>query len=323
MIEELIRVAETPWGDITHKFESNPSTVEDIISETGLDWEVGAEPISSESFEKIPNYSVAYRKDTNAILGLIRKESPQFVQNIDTFKSFASVLGDNLKVVTAAAVGKGEKIFGCFEIPQCYKALDDDVKQYLVLVNDHLKGDNKITVINTPIRVVCQNALNTALSRSYVSTRVEVSEDPEINENIAKQILEITASAQMQLSAKAENMYGKKLSDKYIENFMDEMFPVIESSATIDEDSHKQANDMQEMMRDTFYHHCLLAPNLLDYKNTEWALYNAIVDYTQHYYKKADDSVNLTFRMGSIGVGSNTNISFLNKYLKIKDKIAS
>ena len=323
-IDDMVHVGEVPWSGISHDFETTPTTTQDIITQANLNWNVASESIRSESFETIPNYSLAYRTDTNAILGLIKKDAPRFVQNIDTFNAFTDLLGSELKPVTASAVGVGEKIFGCFELPDTYKVLGDDIKQYIVIVNDHLKADGKITVINTPVRVACQNALNAAIKKNYSMVRVEVSEDPVVNSNVAKKILELTATSQLQLSAKAENLVANKLSENYVDNLLDELFPIVETSSSED-DKYEKANATQEMMRETFVNNCINAVNLIDFKGTEWGLLQAMLDYTQHYFKKSDDAMSLSFRMNLIGagVGANSNNSFLSKFMKLKDKIAA
>ena len=314
--------AETPWHMMGHQYDVAPKTPQEIITAAQLDWRVNSDPMMSERFEHIPNYHAVYREDNNDILGVINR-GPDLIQNIDAFNAFEDLIGKEVTVNTAASLGKGEKIFGCFEINTDFTILDDKVKHYFVVLNEHLKADGRITILNTPIRVVCQNTLAAALSKNDGKVRIPVFSDRGMNAELARKIIKSANTAITHLGKTAETLATSKISRSYVDTVLDELFPYIESKG--DESLHTVANEKMEMRRESFVTSCLGADNLANFAGTKWQMFNAVTDFATHYFNNVDKAYDLNYRMNMLpGMGASDGPAvFIAKYMKIMNKVAA
>jgi len=89
------------------------------------------------------------------------------VQNCEAMDFFNAFYGSaGLTMETAGSLYEGKVIWGMAKLPFVF-ALDvkDKIQCYLVLTNNHA-GERALTAFLTTVRVVCQNTLNLALSRT-------------------------------------------------------------------------------------------------------------------------------------------------------------
>lgn len=110
----------------------------------------------------VPNNFATYRTDTKQILGVVGNRY-SIVQNSTAFDFFDTVIGQgHARYETAGALGIGETIFVTAKLPSMDVA-NDEVEKYLLFTNSH-DGSSAVTVMYTPVRVVCNNTLTAALS---------------------------------------------------------------------------------------------------------------------------------------------------------------
>ena len=321
-IDSMVYVGETPWHGLGHKYDTVPATPQEIILAAKMNWEVDDMRMKTDLHDRVLNYHAIYRKDNNDVLGVVNKAQIVHTQNIDTFNAFTDIIGKEVSVETSASLDRGCTIFGCFKINSGYKVLDDDVDHYFVVVNDHLKCDGKVTILNTPVRVVCQNTLNAALDNNSAKIRIPITADANVNAELARKIIGSAGTAIDKLGKKAEDMVKQKISKDYIDKLLDEMFPYIEVKDG-EMSTHDKANERVEMMRDTFVSDCLDADNLGNYRGTQYQVFQGIIDFAQHYYLNADKSYDLKYRMGTVlgSTDSTQPIGLTQKFLKIQKKL--
>lgn len=321
-IDTMIYVGETPWHrmgiDMT---DDPPTTSEEIIKCASLDWTVGAEPMITKLHDRVPSYHAIYRQDTNEVIGVVNRARPILIQNTSTFEAMNNLINKSVDVETAASLGRGETVFGCFKIREEYKLLDDDMAQYFVVVNDHLKVDGKVTVLNTPIRVVCQNTLEAALNKNFYQFRIPISPEASVNSSLSINLMYAVRDSIDQIKKRAEEMVGKKIDKTYVEKMLDMLFPYQKLS---DELTNSRANERTSLLREQFLTDCMDADNLQNYKGTQWQCFNAITDWTQHYHKNADKAYDLKHRMSALtGVVATAEPSKVVQFMKVADKLAA
>lgn len=323
-IDSMLYVKEVPWHGLGHRYEVAPSTPQEIIEGAELGWRVAAAPMKTDLHDHVMNYNTIYREDTQGILGVVNKANISLTQNEEMFNAFATIIGKEVITDTAASIDAGRKVFGCFKIPDTYKILDDDVEHYFVVVNEHLKCDGKVTILNTPIRVVCQNTLTAALNSSTAKIRIPLSTDPDINASLADKIIRSGGMAIDVLSQRAEKLVGEKISRSYVDKMLEELFPYIEVKEG-DTSMHDKANEKVDLMRETFVNDCLGADNLSNYRDTKWGIMQGVFDFAQHYYTNVDKTYDLNYRMGTVLGSSDATqpIGLTTRFLKIMDKIAA
>ena len=112
-----------------------PKTSKEIIEGAKLDWKVNAAPMKTDLHGDIANYHAIYREDNQEVLGVANRAYPKLVQNAETFTTFDQLIGESLDVETAASLGRGETVFGCFKIRNSYKVMDDETEHYFVVMS--------------------------------------------------------------------------------------------------------------------------------------------------------------------------------------------
>lgn len=321
-IDTLIYVGDVPWHKTGVDLTDNPpKTGEEIVRAASLQWKCNSTPLVSELHGNVPHYHAIYREDNNNILGVVNKAYPTIVQNESMFNTLDTMLEESIDVETAASLGLGETVFGCFKIREEYRLFDDDVAHYFLVVNDHLKPDGKVTVLNTPVRVVCQNTLSAALDTAHHKMRIPITNDTSINQKLSSNLIYSVSTAVEHLQTKAQQLYAKKVDDKYINNVLDLMFPyqLIDGKPVA-----STANERVDMVRATFKDNCLNVDNLQNYKGTQFQVFQALADFSQHYFKNTDKAFDINHRMRTIpGVVANMETDIVTKYLKVADKLAA
>lgn len=323
-IDTMMYVGTVPWHGLGHQYEVAPTTSKEIIEAAELGWTVNSAKMHTDLHGDVFGYHAIYREDNNHIIGVVNKARPKLVQNVDTFNAFEDIIGNTVTVDTAASLGGGEKVFGCFKISNAYKLVDDEVDHYFVVLNEHLKADGKITILNTPIRVVCQNTLSQALSQNSMKIRIPLSSDNGVNAELAKRVIGSVDKCVEDLSKTADKLVTQKVSKNYVETILDELFPYLKSEGN--ESLHTKANEAMDMMRSTFLSECMAADNLANYRGTQYQIFNALTDFSQHYFKNVDKGYDLNYRMNmlpGVGTGADSPASLVTKFLRIKDKIVA
>lgn len=321
-LDTMLYVKETPWKGLGTQYDSQPVDSQDLVEKAKLTWTVNHTPMITELHNHVPNYNAIYREDNNEILGVVNKSTPILVQNSEMFLAFDYLLGKSVDVETASSFDRGKTVFGSFKIREQYKLLDDDIDHYFVVVNDHLKVDGRVSVLNTPVRIVCQNTLELAMHKNFYHLRVPIGLDASVNRSVSQTIINSVGDAILNMQKRAEEMYSKKIDRRYVDKLLDELFPY----PKVDDDTvlHSKAMESVEILRDTFITQCMDADNLDNYRGTQWQVYNALTDFTQHYYKKADHAYDLSYRMKKLsGVGTPAEPNKVVKFLQIADKLAA
>ncbi len=160
-------------------------------------------PIKSKAGELTPNSFATYRGDTGVVFGNVGTRY-EVIQNTEAFNFFDEIVGSKEAIFeTAGALGNGEEIFITAKLPDNIKLGEDDIiDKYLLLRSSH-NGSCPIQAMFTPIRVVCNNTLRLALSRS--TNKINIKH---------------TKNAHQRLKIGAELM---GLSNKYFDTFKNYM----------------------------------------------------------------------------------------------------
>ena len=281
---ELVRVPNTLWHNLGTTYTPEDSILsEDLIKKARFNYTISSHTMSSDLEARVGNYKAIYRDDTNSLLGVVNRGFVNLVQYEDTFKVVEPLLMDkSITVETVAGTGGSGQLFGVFKINEEYTVLNDDLANYIIVVNDPLKPDGKVQVLNTPIRIACMNAFSYALSQAAYSARYEVSKSEEQLKYISSTIIGHAESSVHAINKVAENLVKKQIDDSGITKVIDSLFPYVEDPSG----EHDRANDAVDAQREAFKQ-CLDADDLQNYKGTAFSVFNAVTDFTNHYFTDA------------------------------------
>lgn len=261
---------QVPWHGLGEIVEGTLCSA-DAIKKAGLDWKVISTPMFTDGGMEIPNYKANIRDTDNKVLGVV-SDRYQIVQNSDAFDFTDSMIGEGCQYETAGSLFGGKKIF-LLAKTDTVKILDDEVEPYMCFTNNH-DGFGSIKCCMTPIRVVCNNTLNLALSKAKRVWSTNHVGDLSSKLEEAKYTLGMANNYMQELAKEADILAHTKVTEDQIAKILDEMFPV----AT--EDSDRRKRNIEEV-KNNFYV-CMFAPDILKFKGTAWQAVNAMSDFATH-----------------------------------------
>lgn len=270
-IETMVYTREKPWHGLGTRVEEAPNSA-DALRLAGLDWTVVQRPVFLEGSDvQIPNYKANVRDKDGKVLGIVT-DRYTIVQNTEAFEFTDELIGGDVRYETAGSLLGGKKIWLLAKMPTV-KVLGDDAEPYLCFSNTH-DGSGAVKVCMTPIRVVCNNTLNMALSSA--KRFWSVKHVGKLSEKIAaaEQALELAGEYMTELDKYADKMANKKVTDEEIRKILDELFPTDEKSSDV---VRRNAERMK-----TEYMTCLFMPDIKQFRGTAWGAINAMADMVGH-----------------------------------------
>ena len=170
-------------------------------------------------YKSCPRCYGTYRTDNNIPLGFV-KEKYNVVQNKEAFAFFDDAIGKDKAIWDRAGLfGHGQKIFITAKLPNTMKIGNDEINNYLVFSNSH-DGSSAITIMFTPIRVICTNMLAGAIynSNSYIKIRHTATVKNKIQKGA--EILRIAAEHATLVKELYDSLLTIKMSDEDTKRYL-------------------------------------------------------------------------------------------------------
>ena len=274
-VESMFSVREKPWHyemtkDRTKLIQEAP-TSKDAIKFAGLDWTVDGKPIYDGFGNEIKGFKANTRSSDNSVLGVVT-DRYKVVQNEEAFDFTDSLLGEGLVYETAGSLRNGKTIWLLGKMPERY-IVGDKFEPYICFTNSH-DGKGAINIALTPIRVVCNNTLNLALSSASRTWSTKHMGDMNSKLREARHTLQLANEYYNGLAEKADMLANEKFMPDDIANVLNEMFPVDESM------TERKRRNIEEVKDGIVA--CTFAPDLKQFMNTKWGFLNAVSDYVAH-----------------------------------------
>lgn len=278
-VETMFSARETPWHGLGTVVQEE-LTSEDAMKAAELDWVVQSQPIFTNDPVEIPNYKANVRNTDGKVLGIVSNRY-QIVQNKEAFDFTDSLIGEGCKYETAGSLFGGKKIFLLAKMPQRL-IVGDEVDPYICFTNSH-DGFGAIRACMTPVRVVCNNTLNLALSTTKRQWSTKHIGDLSSKLDEARHTLQLANQYMDDLAVVADKFAHTKVTDEKIQEILNDLFPINP------EDSDRKKRNVTEA-KDRFMV-CMFAPDILKFKGTAWGALNAASDFATHVApKRASDT---------------------------------
>lgn len=271
-IETMFYVRETPWHGLGTRVNEAPDSRE-ALTAAGLDWNVLQEPIYTEVEELVDGYKANVRDSDRQVLGVVT-DRYKIVQNRDAFSFTDQLLGEGVRYETAGSLQGGKKVWLLAHLPHEYIISGERISPYLVFFNSH-DGSGSIKAALTPIRVVCQNTLNLALSTAKRSWSMIHTGDIKGKMQEAHDTLFMADKYMDMLGKEFETLHRKKLTDKQVMEYIEILLPIEDGSTP---QQIKNMKRLQEDMKLRYFD----APDLKDVGNNAYRFINAVSDFATH-----------------------------------------
>ena len=271
-VETMFYTREKPWHGLGTMVQEAP-TSNDALILAGLDWEVIQKPILTDDGIPISGFKANLRNTDNQVLGVVTNRY-KVVQNNNAFAFTDSLLGEGVTYETAGSLQNGRRVWMLAKLPQRYIISGDEITPYLVFMNAH-DGTGAIKAAMTPIRVVCMNTLNLALSTAKRSWSTNHVGDIRGKLEDARYTL-LYADLYMQELGKAiDKLNRQKLSDRKVYEYIDALFPLVDNAS---EQQKKNLQRMKEEVKVRYFE----APDLAHVGKNAYRFVNAVSDFATH-----------------------------------------
>ena len=271
-IETMFYTRVAPWHGLGTNVETAPNSAE-ALKYSGLDWTVIQRPIMTTDNIKINGYRANIRQSDDSILGVV-SDRYKVVQNHEAFAFTDALLGEGVTYETAGSLHNGKKIWLLAKLPNRYTIMDEQVEPYLIFHNSH-DGSGSIKVCMTPVRVVCQNTLNLALStakRMWSTIHVGSIESKLVE---AHNTLQLATNYMAKLGDEFENLSRKMLLDERVLEYIEMLLPMNENPTDLHE---RNVNLIREDLKIRYFE----APDLLHHSRNAYRFICAVSDFATH-----------------------------------------
>lgn len=289
----------TKWSTVAGKDVESKTSAE-ALQLGGLNWNVLQSPVYFNNGVEIVKHGrdmVNYRSDTKDVLGIV-SDSYKILQNKDAFRFVDSLIGyAEAMYVNVGSFRNGARVYIQAKLPGDIRFDDggaDIGEKYLTFITSH-DGSLPISVMFTPIRVICQNTLLMALHHNVRKSTVRHTLNLAMGLMDAKNTLGILNNQFSLLENVSRQLTHVSFDAKNIPQLLTKsgMIPN-------EPDASTRAKNIIDEVTQRFYHGA--GADLASAKGTAWGAYNAVVEYVDHFRgsnanKRAESSI--------LGTGAN------------------
>lgn len=273
LIETMFSVREKPWHGLGIIVNEAPDS-QKALELAGLDWNViQKDIITSDGSSIISGFKANVRDNDNSVLGIVT-DRYKVVQNRDAFAFTDELLGDGVRYETAGSLQGGRKTWILARLPHQYIINGEEITPFLVFMNAH-DGSSAIKVAMTPVRVVCSNTLNLALSTAKRSWSCYHTGDINGKMNEARNTLLFAGKYMTELGKSFDELSRIKLFDSKVIEFINELIP------EPDNPSPQQRRNIIRLREDVKRRY-FDAPDLQKVDRNGYRFMNAISDFATH-----------------------------------------
>ena len=271
-VETMFYTRTKPWHGLGTMVEEAPTSRE-ALEAAGLNWQVIQKNLVTDSGIVVPGFKANLRENDQQVLGVV-SDRYKVVQNEEAFAFTDALLGEGVTYETAGSLQNGRRTWILAKLPARYIISGDEVMPYLVFMNSH-DGSGSIKAAMTPIRVVCQNTLNLALSTAKRSWSTNHIGDIKGKMEDARYTLLYADQYMAELGKAIDKLNQQKLSDRQVLEYIDSLFPIIPNP------SDQQIRNMQKMKEDMKVRY-FDAPDLQHVGKNAYRFINAVSDFATH-----------------------------------------
>lgn len=269
-VETMFYTREKPWHGLGTRVETAPTSRE-ALELAGLNWTIDGLPIYDAQGREIKGYTANTRSSDGSVLGIVGSRYT-IVQNAEAFDFTDSLVGEGITYETAGSLRGGRQIWLLGKMPERY-IVGDKFEPYICFTNTH-DGTGAVRACMTPVRVVCNNTLNIALSGAKRAWSTPHRGNVQAKLEEARQTLMLADQYLTRLDEEADRLANQPLSEEKAHDIIVTMF-ALPKDAT-DRQKRTAENAQNEIVA------CMLRPDVAQFLGTRWGFINAVSDFVGH-----------------------------------------
>ena len=272
-VETMFYTRTKPWHGLGVQVQEAPES-KDALRLAGLDWKVYQREVYTDSGIKIEGYRANVRNTDNKVLGVVT-ERYKIVQNEEAFSFTDALLGEGVRYETAGSLQEGKKVWLLARLPKEYIISGEQISPYLVFSNSH-DGSAAVRVGVTPIRVVCNNTLNLALSTAKRSWAMVHTGNIKGKIHEAQETLFMAETYMGKLGKEIEELKRQRITERQVKEYIEILLPLEKTTSLT---AAKNVKKLRDDLRARYYD----APDLQDVGgNNAYRFINAVSDFATH-----------------------------------------
>ncbi len=271
-VESMFYTREKPWHGLGTMVMEAPDS-RSAVQLAGLDWSVSQKALATTDGIPVPGFKANIRSTDNRVLGVVT-DRYKIVQNEEAFSFTDALLGEGVRYETAGSLQDGRRVWLLAKLPQKYIISGDEFMPYLVFMNSH-DGSGGIKAAMTPIRVVCMNTLNLALSTAKRSWSANHVGDIRGKLDDARYTLLYADKYMGELGKAIDCLNKTKLSDRQVYEYIDALFPLADNASP---QQKKNILRLKEEVKMRYFD----APDLKGVGRNGYRFINAVSDFATH-----------------------------------------
>lgn len=288
-------------------FDVGTTNSADAIDAAGLNWAVRQAPVLFEGngLKEYKEKVVNFREDTGDALGIVGA-GYKVVQNKTAFAFIDSIVGEQIEIfVSAGEFGGGKRVYIQAKLPGDIRFAGNDKDRgtkLVTFISSH-DGSLPVSVLFTPVRIVCQNTFNAALTST---DQVRRKHTAALNLDTIKAELGILNRQFDLLANLSEKLAGVRFNDGQVKNLLTVSGLV---PATLEGvEASTRAKNITDKVTGLFAG-LGKGSDLDGSKGTAWGAWNALTEYIDHHRTTKGDSDR--FESALIGSGARAKESAL------------
>lgn len=201
------------------------------------------------------------------------------LQNEELFAFGDNILHGGAEWETGGSIKKGRQVFGSLVLPREF-TLDpsgaaDKTTLYLVVSTSH-DGSLAVQAMVTPVRVVCQNTLNIAVSGARQSFKIRHTSTVGGKVQAAREALNLTYDYFDNFEAQAQQLFTTSVTDAKFTEIVNALYPKPEKDA---KGALTKWENKVDLIGDIYY----TSPTCENIKGTAWGVFNALTERLDYF----------------------------------------
>lgn len=299
-VENMFSVRVVPWHGQGVILEDFP-TFEEAIKYAGLAWSVekvkAVQLLHDGTVRELDKEFEIRRAFDLQHYGFVKETYIPF-QNEELFEFARAMMGLGVQIETAGSLDKGRVVFLTANTGGTVFA-EEFIQDYFILTNTH-GGGGAIRAAISPIRVVCQNTLNAALTSAKRSWSYRHTTNVKSRVDEAVQTLKNGRTYMEALGQEINDMKMAKISEERAMKILDQIvvnenasklakIEMLKKVTPIDRKEYLKSLEKIDTLqsdiiavKNDLYARYFDAPDLQDMDHNQFRLWNAISDYATH-----------------------------------------
>jgi len=264
--------------------DAHVTTAEMLDSAFLSGWDVRLEPsllpegyrTTKDSFMVVRTNPFDNGNDVLAVVG----ERYHTYQNEQLFAFGDNLLDGGGEWESAGSIKDGRTVFGSMTLPKEIvldpQGCADTIKSYLLVTTSH-DGSSAIQAMTTPVRVVCQNTLNQALSGAKQSYKVRHTATAQGRVDQARKALGISFHYLDAFEVEAQALFAQAISDKQFADIVEALYPKPDPTGA--KVAITKYDNKLDIINDLYF----TGQTNTTIKGTAWGAYNALTERIDYY----------------------------------------